>query len=73
MESRARHFLAAKKISEVGSSMGKKDEILGRLFGTWHFALLGTRTGQVGVYVDKSRNRICKIASGMMVRINLVR
>ena len=43
MESRARYFLAAKKISEVGSSMGKKDEILGR-----HFALLGTRTGQVG-------------------------
>lgn len=48
MESRTRHFLATKKISEVGSSMGKKDEILGRLFGTWHFALLGTRTGQVG-------------------------
>ena len=30
------------------SSMGKKDEILGRLFGTWYFALLGTRIGQVG-------------------------
>ena len=49
MESRARHFLAAKKISEVGSLMGKKDKILGRLFETWHFALLGTRTGQVRV------------------------
>ena len=48
MESRKRYFLAAKKISEVGSSVGKKDEILGRLFGTWHFALLDTRTGQVG-------------------------
>ncbi len=48
MESRTRHFLAAKKISKVGSSMGKKDEILGRLFETWHFALLGTGTGQVG-------------------------
>ena len=48
MESRARHILATKKISEVGSSMGKKDEILGRFFGAWHFALLDTRTGQVG-------------------------
>ena len=25
-----------------------KDEILGRFFGAWHFALLGTRTGEVG-------------------------
>lgn len=48
MESRARHFLAAKKIPEIGSSMGKKDEILGRLFRAWHIALLDTRTGQVG-------------------------
>jgi hypothetical protein len=48
MESREGYFLAAKKISEIGSSMGKKDEILGRLFGTWYFALLGTRTGQMG-------------------------
>ena len=48
MESRKRYFLATKKISEVGSSMGKKDEILGGLFGAWHFALLDTRTGQVG-------------------------
>lgn len=54
MESRARHFLAAKKIPKVGSSMGKKDEILGRLFGTWHFALLDTRAGQVGfVWIDQ--------------------
>jgi uncharacterized protein YfiM (DUF2279 family) len=36
MKSRARDFLAAKKISGAGSSMGKKNEIL------------GTRTGQVG-------------------------
>ncbi len=48
MESRERNFLAAKKIPEVGSSMGKKDEILGRFFGARYFALLGTRTGQVG-------------------------
>ena len=48
MESRAGYFLATKKISEIGSSMGKKDEILGRLFGTWYFALLGTRIGQMG-------------------------
>ena len=48
MESGARHFLVAKKIPEVGSSMGKEDEILGRLFRTWHFALLDTRSGQVG-------------------------
>lgn len=48
MESRERHFLAAKKIPKASSSMGKKDEILGRLFETWHFALLDTRTGQVG-------------------------
>jgi hypothetical protein len=45
MESRARYFLAAKEIPEVGGSMGKKDEILGRLSRTWHFALLGTRSG----------------------------
>ena len=48
MESREGYFLAAKKISEIDSSMGKKDEILGGLFGAWHFALLDTRTGQVG-------------------------
>lgn len=48
MESRERYFLAAKKIPEVSSSMGKEDEILGRLSRTWHFALLGKRIGQVG-------------------------
>jgi len=48
MESRAGYFLAATKIPEVGSSMGKKDEILGRPSGAEHFALLGTRTGEVG-------------------------
>lgn len=73
MESRARHFLAAKKIPKVGSSLGKKDEILGRLFGTWHFALLDTRTGQMGFCVDKPKDRICKIASGMIGMINIVR
>ena len=30
------------------TSMGQKDEILGRFFGAWYFALLGTRTGQMG-------------------------
>ena len=49
MESRARYFLAAKKISKVGSSMGKKDEILGRFFGAWNSALLGKRTSQMGL------------------------
>ena len=48
MESGARYFLAAKKIPKVGSSMGKKAEVLGRLSGTRHFALLGKRTGQMG-------------------------
>jgi hypothetical protein len=48
MESRARYFLAAKEIPEVGGSMGKKDEILGRLSRIRHFALLGTRSGQIG-------------------------
>lgn len=48
MESGARYFLAAKKVPKVGGSMGKKDEVLGRFAGTWHFALLGKRTGQVG-------------------------
>ena len=47
-EAARKWIMAAKKISEVGSSMGKKDEILGGLFGAWHFALLDTRTGQVG-------------------------
>lgn len=49
MEGRAGYFLAAKKIPKVGNSMGKKDEILGGLSRTWYFALLGTRTGQMGI------------------------
>jgi len=73
MESRARYFLAAKKIPKVGSSMGKKDEILGGLSRTWHSALLGTRTDQMGFVWIKAENRICMIASGMMDRITLVR
>lgn len=48
MESGTRYFLAAKKIPKVSSSMGKKDEVLGRLSGAWHFAVLGKRTGQIG-------------------------
>jgi hypothetical protein len=44
MESRTRHFLAAKKIPKIGSAMGKKDEILGRLFGTGHFALFAIKS-----------------------------
>lgn len=73
MESRARYFLVAKKIPKVGSSMGKKDEILGGLSRTWHSALLGTRTDQMGFVWIKVGNKICMIASGMMGRITLVR
>ncbi len=40
--------MITKEISEVGSSMGKEDEILRMLFETWYFTPLGTRTGQVG-------------------------
>jgi hypothetical protein len=55
MESRAGHFLAAKEIQEIGCSMGKEDEILGRFFGTWHFVLLGTGVDQVGfVWINEA-------------------
>lgn len=47
MESRARHFLATEKIQKIGCSMGKKNEILGRLSGAWDFALLDTGMGQM--------------------------
>lgn len=48
MESRERDFLVAKEIPKIGGSMGKKNEILGRLSRAWDCALLGTRTGQIG-------------------------
>ena len=48
MEGRAGHFVVAEEVSTIGRTVGEKDEILGRFFGAWHFALLGTRTGEVG-------------------------
>jgi hypothetical protein len=47
MESGARYFLVAEKIQKIGCSMGKKDEILGRLSRAWHSVLLDTGVGQM--------------------------
>ena len=37
--------MASTKISEAGRSLGKKDEILGRIFDTWDFKILDERVG----------------------------
>jgi hypothetical protein len=41
MESGTRDSLAAKKISETNSALGKANEVLGRFFDAGNFTILG--------------------------------
>jgi hypothetical protein len=45
MESGARDFMASTKISTFGRSLGKKDEILGRIFDAWNYKILDAGIG----------------------------
>jgi hypothetical protein len=45
MESGTRDFMAATKVSTFGRSLGKKDEILGRIFDARNFKILDAGVG----------------------------
>jgi hypothetical protein len=45
MESGTGHFMASTKISTFGRSLGKKDEVLGRIFDAWDLKILDTGVG----------------------------
>jgi hypothetical protein len=56
MESGARNSLVAEKISTVGCSMGKADEILGRIFDVGAFTILGQKQ-----FVVIISDKICRM------------
>jgi|HubBroStandDraft_4_1064222.scaffolds.fasta_scaffold252551_1 GxxExxY protein len=57
MESRAKHCVDAAKVPKIGCTLGKENEILGKLPRVGYFALLDTGVGQMGFeWINKGQD-----------------